>query len=138
MLPDPYNGHVDISGGTETTTPYTVINMSGNAVDRKNYSSAAGGPRKLKISHTTAGKGDAKRDRHLVRLEAYVVEDGIENPAKPIALFMVADIPQVGVTDSQKTQLFESFVGLVRGASGDAANEGDESEFFTRFLGGES
>lgn len=138
MLPDPYNAHVDVSAVGSTTEEFTVVENSGRNTERVCKGAAQGEPQKLKIQHKTAGKGDAIRDRHLVRLESYVVEDGSENTAKPIVLYAVADIPRIGPTDTQLTAMFEQFVGLLRGASGDPANEGDQTVFFDRWLLGES
>lgn len=138
MLPDPFTGHSDVAGGTATTYPYTMISMLPNGTVRQNLAADAGEPKTLKISHSVVGKGTNARDRHLVRLESYVVEDTIENPAKPISVYVVFDFPKSGVTTTQKSDLFKRFVGLLRGASGDAANAGTQSQFWDRILAGES
>lgn len=138
MLPDPFNAHVDVSGGTPTTKPFTILSTLPNGTVRQYAAAPAGEPKVLKISHSTVGKGVNMRDRHLVRLESYVVEDTVENPAKPVSAYMVLDIPRVGVTATQKSDLFKRFVGLLRGASGDAANAGDQTNFWDRLWLGES
>lgn len=139
MLPDPYDAHADVSGGTISTHPFSLVSLAGNASVRENFAlTIAGKPKTLKISHSVVGKGASARDRHLVRLESYVVEDGVENPAKPIAFYTVLDIPQVGVTATQLSDMFIRYFGMWRGDSGDAANQGDQTEFFDRIVNGES
>lgn len=138
MLPDPFNGHVDVSGGTPTTKPYTILSMLPNGSVRSYTGAPAGEPKTLKISHSVVGKGTNARDRHLVRLESYVVEESVEVSSKPISAYMVLDIPRSGVTSTQKADLFKRFVGILRGASGDAANAGDQTNFWDRVMNGES
>lgn len=137
MLADPLAAHVDVSGGSSTTENYTLLNLQQNASVRANNGANVGLPRVIKISHTNVGKGAAARVRHLARMEAYVVEDGVENTAKPFAVYVVADVP-IGVTATQKSDMFKRFVGLLRGASGDAANAGVSATFWDRWLSGES
>lgn len=138
MFADPYPAHDDIAGGTETTHDYTLLSLESNASNRVNFDAADGEPKVLRISHTPIGKGTTARVRHLAKFTSFVVEDGLENTGKPIALYAVADIPVSGVTAGQKADLFTQFVGAIRGASGDAANEGDSTEFFDRWVNGES
>lgn len=137
MFSDPLLAHVD-AGGAETTVPYALTSLVGQASERSNSGASDGEPKKIRISHTKVGKGETARVRHLVRLESYVVEDGVENTNKPVAIYAVADVPNIGVTDAQLEDLFLSFVGLLRGASGDAANAAASSTFFNRWIGGES
>lgn len=137
MLADPLAAHVDVAGGSSTTENYTLLNLQQNASDRLNTSATAGLPKRIKISHSVVGKGAASRVRHLARMEAYVVEDSVENTAKPFAVYVVADVPN-GVTATQKSDMFKRFVGLLRGASGDAANAGVSATFWDRWLNGES
>jgi hypothetical protein len=138
MLPDPFQADVLVASGSAVQQPFTLASLTGQATVRKDLTADDGEPKVLKFSHTVVGKGASARDRHLVRLEAYVVEDSIENTAKPVALYAVADIPQSGVTAEQLSALWAQFTGLFIGGSGEATYDGDQTAFFDRWIGGES
>jgi hypothetical protein len=138
MLPDPFDLDTIVASGSAVQQPYTLAALTGQAAVRKDLTASDGEPKVLKISHTTVGKGASVRDRHLVRLEAYVVEDSVEDQSKPIALYAVADIPRNGVTAAQLSDLWEQFTGLFLGGSGEVTYDGDQTVFFDRWIGGES
>jgi len=138
MFADPLPLHNDVSGASPTTEAYTLISLESNASVRQNMTATAGNPKTLKISHATAGKGAALRNRHLMRMEAYQLTDGVEDPSKPpMAVYVVAEVP-LGITADQRTNFFNRFVGAIRGASGDAANSAVRQTFWDRWLAGES
>lgn len=137
MFADPYAVPVDIASASETH-PTALVSLTGNASVRIFTDTDAGGPRNLKISHSVVGKGTSLRNRHLARLESFVVEDTVENRSKPIALYVVADIP-VGATSDQVEDLMTSMTGLLRGKSCGASGEApDPSLFLDRWLQGEA
>ena len=138
MLPDPFNAPVDVPSGAAVTAPFTLTSMAANSTVRVNTTANAGEPKVLKVSHQVVGKNSAARDRHLVRLESYVVEDSVEQMDKPISFYAVFDVPQAGVTSAQLAGMFEQFIGLLRGGSGDVAYDGDATVLFDRVIGGES
>lgn len=138
MLPDPFNADKVVPSGAAVQQPFTQVSLSGGASVRKDLTSDDGGPKVMKLSHNTVGKGDSIRDRHLVRLEAYVVEDSVEDQSKPIALYAVADIPRNGVTASQLSALWKQFTGLFLGGSGEVAYDGDQTVFFDKWVSGQS
>lgn len=138
MFSDPLVASVDVDSGAAVTASYTVINNLNRATDRVNTNAAAGDPKVLKISHTDVGKGVSARKRHMVRLEAYSVAEGVEVPSVKASLYLVADIPASGITAAQEKKLWQQFVGLLRGASGNVTYDSNEATFFTRFLNGEA
>lgn len=138
MLPDPFNAPVDVSGGTQTTNPYTLVGLGSSQSERCDVTASAGEPKFMKVSHSDVGKGSTSRKRHMVRLEAYQVVDGAEDKSlPPLALYAVADVPVAGFTSNQVTDLYRQFCGLLRGCGGDAANQADATVFFNRWLNGE-
>lgn len=138
MLADPFLAHVDVAGGAPTTEGYALLSVSGgNTVRVRNVDPTAGYPKTLKISHQKVGKGSKARMRHLVRLEGYQVTDGVEDLSVPYAVYTVLDVPESGISETQLQAIWKRFVGLLRGASGDAANEGDETQFFHKWHRGE-
>lgn len=137
MFADPLVASVEVISGSAVTNPFTLMNLGANSSQRVDVTAAAGDPKVLKISHTDVGKGTSARTRHLVRLEAYGVVEGVEDPTKVGSVYMVADIPKAGFSAAQKTALFYQFVGLVRGASGNVTYDGDPALFWDRFLNGE-
>lgn len=138
MLSDPLVADVDVPSGSAVTASFTLLNMKPNGTDRINFAADVGEPKVLQISHTNVGKGAAARKRHLVRMESYSVVDGLEDPTKKAAIYLVADIPDVGITATQKSDLFRQFVGLLRGGSGNVTYDADPTAFFDRFLNGEA
>lgn len=137
MLPDPFQAKFEAPSTSEVVYPWTLMSMANGSSVRKVTDSTDVAAKIMKISHNTVGKGATLRNRHLVRLESYVVEDGNDVLTKPIALYAVADIPATGVTDAQMTSMFKQFVALLRGSSGHAANNSSQTFFFDRWLAGE-
>lgn len=139
MFADPFNSPVDVSGGTETTVPFTLISLGMSNSVRKNVTADAGDPRVLEVSHSVVGKNSTTRDRHLVKMKSYQLDDeGEEDQSSPALVFYaVADVPRSGFTADQITAMFQQFVGLLRGAGGDAANSGDQTVFLNKWLNGE-
>lgn len=138
MFADPLNAHNDIAGGAPTTEPYTLTSLQGNGSVRTYSAATAGNPKVCKISHTVVGSGKNQRTRHLARLEAYQLVGGVEDTTlPPFAVYDVADVPN-GITATQRNNMANRFVGLIRGASGDAANATDRGVFWDRWLAGES
>jgi hypothetical protein len=138
MLPDPYDADLLVPSGSAVQTEFTLVSLAGNSTTRQNVAADDGDPKVLKIAHSVVGKGASARDRHLVRMESYVVEDSVEDQSKPIALYAVADIPKSGVTAAQLSDLWAQFVGLLFGGSGEATYDGDQTIFFDRWLNGEA
>lgn len=138
MFSDPLVASVDVDSGAAVTASYTIINNLNRATDRINVAAAVGDPKVLKMSHQDVGKGSSARRRHVVRLEAYGVVEGVEDPTKVAALYMVADIPKSGITAAQEKKLWQQFVGLLRGGSGNVTYDSNEATFYTRFLNGEA
>lgn len=138
MYADPYGAFEIVPSGSEVSNNFAVTSTLANATVRKNFSADDGEPKVLKMSHSVVGSGTTKRDRHLVRLEAYVVEDEVEDVQRPISLYCVADVPQKGVTDAQMSALWTQFVGILLGSSNAVAFDGDQTEFFDRWVNGES
>ncbi|DAD50875.1 coat protein [ssRNA phage SRR5467090_9] len=138
MFSDPLVADVNVTSGGAVTKPFTTINYGTRSTDRVYIAAAAGDPRQLKISHEVVGKGSAARDRHLVSLVAYGVVGGVEVPSTKATVYLVADIPQSGITAAQKTAMFHQFVGLIRGGSGNVAYDGLPADFWDRFLNGEA
>lgn len=138
MFSDPIVAACDVDSGVAVTKSFTIINTQGKATDRINASAAIGEPKVLKMNHTSVGKGSSARKRHLVSLEAYGVVGGVEDPSLVGKVYLVADIPDTGFTDAAKKLLWQQFVGLVRGASGNVTYDSDVATFWTRFLNGES
>lgn len=136
MLPDPFNAPFDVSGSAQTI-PWTLITVGPGTSIRKS-ALTAGKPRTMRISHSVVGKGSSKRDRHMVRIESYPVVDELEvSNAQPAAIYLVADIPSNGFAAADIEYLWNQFVGMLRGGSGDACNAGVPSIFWNRFLAGE-
>jgi len=138
MYADPMAANQLVPSGGAVDNDFAITSLLANSTTRRNFSASDGEPKVLKISHSIAGSGSLKRNRHLVRLESYVVEDSVENPNRPISIYAVADIPQSGVTAAQLTDLWEQFVGLFCGSSGTVAFDSDQTVFFDRWLNGES
>lgn len=138
MFSDPIVAATDVDSGVAVTKSFGIINNLGTASDRINFAAAAGDPKLMKISHTNVGKGVSARKRHLVRLEAYGVVGGVEDTTKVASVYLVADIPDNGITAAQKKQLWQGIVGLIRGSSGNVAYDSDNTIFWDRFLNGES
>jgi len=138
MFADPLAANNDVSGGSPTVENYVLTSMGPNGSTRVFPTATTGYPKVCRISHTTVGKGKSQRVRHLVRLEAYQIVDGVEDTSlPPFAVYAVADVP-VGVTSDQKSNMANRFVGLIRGASGDAANATNRGVFWDKWLNGES
>lgn len=138
MFSDPLVADVNVASGGAVTKSFTILNSGNRSTERVNVSAAAGDPKVLKMSHQQVGKGSTARMRHLVRLEAYGLDAGVEVPAIVGAVYLVADIPLSGFSAAQKTALFHQFVGLVRGGSGNVTYDGNPADFWDRFLNGES
>lgn len=138
MFADPFNVPYDQSGSA-VTEPFTLVSPLANGSVRVNMTAdPSATPPTLKISHQVVGKGSTARDRHLARFETPLVVEDVPNPAIVASVYIVADIPKAGFTADQKEGLWRSIVGLVRGASGDSANEGDATIFWNKFLSGQS
>lgn len=138
MYADPYSAFEITPSGGEVSNDFTITSLQANSTVRRYFGATDGEPTVLKMSHSVVGSGASKRDRHLVRLESYVVVDEVEDLSKPISIYAVADIPQAGVTSAQLTALWAQFVGLLLGSSGSVAYNNDQSEFFDRWVQGES
>lgn len=137
MFADPVTFHI-IGVDAPNSASWALTGLSGNASTRQYLAAGAGGPKLARFSHSVVGKGDAVRDRHLVRFESYVVEDSIENPAKPISMYAVADIPRVGTTSTQKIALWRTFSGFFLGSSGAVAYDNNYAGFVEKWLSGQS
>lgn len=134
---DPLNVRMDEDDSTDY--PFGVVEWSGpKASIRKNQSSGltAGTPKILRISHTRVGKGQAARDRHLVRIEANAVVDGVETNTV-VAGYAVFDVPVLGFNQGQVNEICSLLCGTIRGNN---ASTGDFSPdltlFFEKFVGG--
>jgi hypothetical protein len=138
MFSDPFQAPKDVSSGSAITEPFTLVSLANNSSIRVNVDAADGEPKVMKVSHTDVGKGTLARTRHLFRFESFVVEDSVENLAKPIAFYAVFDIPKTGASSAQLLELYEQFVGALRGGSGDVVYDGDATVCFNRILNGES
>lgn len=138
MFADPFNVPYDQSGAVKTE-PFTLVSPLANGSLRVNLTAdPTSTPPTLKISHQTVGKGSSARDRHLARFETPLCVEDVPNPAIVASAYVVVDIPKAGFTAEQKAGLWRSLTGLIRGASGDAANEGDPDVFWNKFLSGQS
>jgi hypothetical protein len=137
LFADPHNAHISVASGAETTVPYTRLSQLGNSCVYENLIAAVGNPRVMKLSHSVVRKGDAKANRHLARMEAFVVVDGVEDRNLPISAYTVLDIPLLA-TASQRTTLFRHYIGMLRGSSGDVVYDDDPTYFWDRLIAGES
>lgn len=138
MLPDPLDLYTDVPDGTGAGhQPFALIQQLPTGTVRRNLSASVGSPDVVKISHSTVGKGNGARDRHLVRMEcAHDLGSSVPDPVNRGAVYLVADFPRV-LSESEKENLFVDFLGLLRGVDASGTFP-DMDNFFRRFYGGES
>lgn len=138
MLPDPFNAPYD-GNLSIVTCPFTILTINGASSVRGYSAGALTFPNIMRTSHTVVGKGVSARDRHLLRLEANGVTDGVRDPNIVGSLYAVADIPRTGAfSATSKEELFRQFIGILRGNSTwNAASVPVQSTFFNRWLNGE-
>lgn len=83
-------------------------------------------PEWMKISHQVVGKGDATRDRHMVRFEASSVDGTAIGTHQPVVAYAVFDIPRAYKGTNIEYQLARLLVGFIRGT-----HQGEESPDYT-------
>lgn len=137
MFSDPFNLYRDVASGSEITDAWNRISLNGNSAVYMKTNIAADHPKYLRISHTTVGSGQAKRDRHLVKFELPQVVDSVETGLFA-SVYVVADIPQVGISSTQTGNLYRFLVGLLRMDSAEAAYGAQPALFWDKFLRGEA
>lgn len=136
MFADPYAANHDVSGAGGTKA-CSIVSVNGTGTVRVFTTPTTNYPEVMRISHTTVGKGQALRNRHLIRLEKFQ-EDGAVKLSTSGALYMVADFPVFGFTATMQEKMLRQLVGIVRGGSGDAFNELVPATFLDRWAAGES
>lgn len=92
-------------------------------------------PHFLKISHQVVGKGEAVRDRHLVRLETSSVDGTSIGTKLPLVAYAVIDAPRAYINSSAMAAMNKSLTGLIRGATGTATPSW--SAFWDKLVRGE-
>jgi hypothetical protein len=138
MLSDPHVANIDVSSGAETTASFTRVNPGNFASEYKNFSAAAGAPSVLRVSHKKEGKKGSVRDRRLLSLECYGLdENDVEIPDVVAKINVVLDVPQGKFTTTQIDNLYRQVLGVLRGGSGDVVYDTDPTAFWNRFVNGE-
>lgn len=126
------------TGGTLSYTfdLITFPNVSTGSLRKNAVADAGTTPEWLKISHQTVGKGDATRDRHLVRFEQSSVDGTNIGTHLPSVAYVVFDIPRAYRSSTAPTVLARALVGFLRGVDADASTP-DYTTFFGKLLNGE-
>lgn len=143
MFPEPFVCDFDIvNTDPNKEVTFNIIGWPGGAGSvRKNIATDEGlMPEWLKISHQQVGKGNALRDRHLVRFEVSSTdENGNVGTSIPAVAYAVFDIPRYNCAANTPTILARMLAGFIR-----TANSSDASPDYSsatanmkKFLNGE-
>lgn len=114
-----YDGTVAVGNTPQT---YNLISFpSGNASIRKNVLTDTGLlPEWMKISHQVVGKGEAVRDRHLIRFEQSSTDaDDNVGTTLPCVAYIVMDVPRKNCLATTPLALVRQLVGFLRNANAD-------------------
>lgn len=140
MFSDPLILHRIIPSGTHTNEHNTWARISqvGQRTEyRKTEPDSASAVKRMIVDHTVVGKGTQKRDRHLLRLEADVVDADDVPTGRIASCHIVCDLP-VGTATLQGTSFWTQMVGLLLGESNESAYAGDIDAFWSAWLAGVS
>jgi len=117
MYADPFVCPNDnVSPGVESRTYDLISFPTGSQSIRKNAATDDGlSPEWMKVSHQVVGKGDAIRDRHMVRFEASSVDGTAIGTHQSVVAYAVFDIPRAYKGASIEYQLCRQLCGFLRG-----------------------
>lgn len=112
-----FSSDITINDGTSDHV-YSQISLESSKSVRSDATKTLALPSLLTISHTVAGSGNMKRDRHLVRIDD-VFEDDLSETGGTVtgSTYIVIDHPRRVVTEAQMTLQIEQIKSFLTTAN---------------------